>query len=139
MAMYETEGYCPSNAISNFLNSESNLKMRKVLGDRSGYMVYDPLQTDNSKYNSSIVDVLNDENLGIAIAYHLKYAIPECEYAKIGRKIIIRDVFFGMMHKLREEKNEKVFFEQNKEFDVLIREEGENVVIYIARKYVEKN
>ncbi len=138
MAMFENEGYCPNNSIHNFLTSEANMKMKKVLGDRSGYMVYDPLAQDCSRYTSSIIDVLGDEDLGIAIAYCLKYLIPECKYSEIGKKILIRDVFRGVMDQLIREKLPKEFFEQNDEFDVYIREEGDIVVIYIARKYVDR-
>ena len=127
--------YCPSNQIDLKLTGEYS-KVRETLGDRSAYMVYDPMAHDCSHRNVSIVDILKDEDLGFAVAYHLKYIIPECKYAEIGKMILINDVFRGKMKKLVKERDSSDFLEENENFSVLIKDDDEAVKIYILRKNI---
>lgn len=111
MAMYENEGSCPSNAFLWYLceipEDERELReaINKVLGSRTGYMVYDRRDMAWGRSWPSIVKVLYGEKktkkldgldssllLAWDVAQHLKRIIPICRYGEEGKKILIHDV-----------------------------------------------
>lgn len=99
MAMYETLGYCPDNSFSYFMNkgkySPTAEIVMDILGDRTGYMVYDKSQYAYGHRNPSIVEVLlggKEGDLGVEVANYLENLIPKCEYGVTGKKIQIEDV-----------------------------------------------
>ena len=98
MAMYEIEGFCPSNSFFHYgikLVGEKATKARdimNVLGDRTGYMVYDGDNVTYGTNNPTIVELLLEDEIGIDVAKMLAQLIPECQYAKVGKKILIKDV-----------------------------------------------
>lgn len=96
MAMYENRGFCPNNG---FMREEMRgntsyfwNRTKELLGDRTGYMVYD----ENPKGNEHgyFVDALMHATgtLGIEVAAALKAIMPVCSYAEIGRPIVLKDV-----------------------------------------------
>lgn len=99
MAKYEKFGYCPSNALLHY-EIEKGDKIpefwkytKEILKDRHLYMVY----TENGctyKEDCYVVDCLTGSKgtMGIEIASLLKALIPQCEYPKTGRKILVTDV-----------------------------------------------
>ena len=98
--MYEKEGFCPGNHFFRFIQEELELdedtekaeKIMDILGSRVNYMVYD---RDHEAYGTiypSIVELLLGDTCGLEIAQMLSRIIPECQYSKIGKKILIKDV-----------------------------------------------
>ena len=98
MAMHEKEGFCPSNSFLHFKIERGETAeigiIDEILGSRMGYMVYGPGECDSRFWYSSIVTLLYGEPDGAAIklAEHLVKLVPECEYAKCGRKIRLHDI-----------------------------------------------
>lgn len=97
MAMYENLGFCPSNSFLSYLVRKKEIpaiweRTKKLLGDRIGYMVY--TEAGYSYYGCYVVDCLagSTSTLGLEVACKLQAMIPECEYARIGRKILVTDV-----------------------------------------------
>ena len=97
-AMYEREGFCPNNSFFRFKMDNGETKeigiIDKILGSRPGYMVYSSGECDSRYRYSSIVTLFYGEPDGAALklAKHLASLIPECEYAKCGRKIRLHDI-----------------------------------------------
>lgn len=96
MAMFDTQGYCPS---STFLHYGETYKVsplweraQEILGDRIDYMVY--TEGGNSYKGGFIVDALEgaEGTLGIEVAVALKMLIPTCECNKAGKQILCTDV-----------------------------------------------
>lgn len=97
-AMYEKEGFCPNNSFLHFKIERGETReteiIDEILGSRLGYMVYGPGECDSRFWYSSIVTLLYGEpdSAAIKLAEHLVKLIPECEYAKCGRKIRLHDI-----------------------------------------------
>ena len=98
MAMYESLGYCPHNAIHNYeFGSESVSPLwnrtREILGDRTGYMVYTPAGVAYYGTPYVVEFFCSAENTAaLELACKLKHLIPVCKYAEEGKKILITDV-----------------------------------------------
>jgi len=95
MAMFENEGFCPDNSFCfydyNLQNALSPCTLG-VLGDRTGYMVYDKIHCSKEPY---VVDMFlggNNSTLGLEVACAFRELDPDCVYAEKGKKIIIFDV-----------------------------------------------
>lgn len=88
MAMFEKEGFCPNNSLSQITMA------KKMLGDRTAYMVYDDKDTEYGSYRSTIAECLDcgDEAFIVQVCSHLQAIIPVCIYAEKGRKIRIHDL-----------------------------------------------
>ncbi len=98
MAMYEREGFCPTNSFLHYAISktedeaESIKKRMDILGDRTGYMVYDSNHVAYGTKWPSVVELLLSNDMGEDVAKLLVMLVPECKYAEIGKKICIKDV-----------------------------------------------
>ena len=97
MAMFESEGYCPSNSLFHVLlamqDQDKAVEIQKLFGDRTGYMVYAEHEVAFvGETNSLALAIKNDPDFGLRLANLLAQLIPVCEYTKSGRKILIHDV-----------------------------------------------
>ena len=145
MAMYETEGFCPSNAFTYYSENEKISsfwnRTKEILGDRIGYMVYSP--HGFSQNGCYVVDCLMGAGytIGIEIATVLRVMIPECKYAVIGRKILVTDVINpAQIPGLQFSSDEKLFgdnglfiFEDSR-YIVGVTDEGEEVHMYFFKR-----
>ena len=136
MAMYEHEGFCPKNSFWDFESREKDkvsplwARASEIFGDRLCYMVYTP-----NGYNSKecyVVDALvgagTNSTMNIEIAVCLSMIIPECTYAKKGKKILITDVINdGQIPK------ESFVFEDDRYICGIV-EEDEAVHMYFFKK-----
>lgn len=151
MAMYEDLGFCPNNSFLNYALEGNPVpeiwkRTRELLGDRTGYMVYTEA---GCTYNGwcYVVDCLvgAETTIGVEIACLLKTMIPQCEYAKTGRKILVTDVinpyqipyiergYINNMEKFMSS-NDSMYLFEDERYVCGVIDEGENVHMYFFKK-----
>lgn len=151
MAMYEELGFCPNSSFLHYTLENNPVpeiweRTRELLGDRTGYMVY----TDaGCVYNGwcYVVDCLVgvETSIGVEIACILKTMIPQCEYTKTGRKILVTDVinpyqipYIGHSYINSAEKfmssNDNMHIFEDERYVCGVIDEGENVHMYFFKK-----
>ena len=163
MAMFETEGFCPNNSFLHYgikmsgdIQAANKIeKVLKVLEDRTGYMVYDPKMTAWGTDYPSIVELLLGDDTGIDIAKMLVQMIPQCKYAEVGKKTLIKDVIsplqipgiynitdkvwsfksqdgtLDMYHPVMHESNRHLFTSDN--FVSVVEDQNDQIVIWIFK------
>lgn len=150
MAMYENKGYCPNNAFLHYgMDGNKKVstmwdKVKDILGDRIGYMVYS--ENGFSYKECYIVDAIEggEGSLGMEVAVTLQNLIPVCEYAKKGRPIICTDVINPHQIPVNiaetDKKwalctdDEKTFLFEDERYLVAIQNNSEEVNIYLYKK-----
>lgn len=149
MAMYDEQGFCPSNSFMHYLLEGNEVpdiwnRTHELLGERIGYMVY----TENGRSFKEwpyVVDCLMgaESTIGVEIACLLKMWIPQCEYGKSGRKIWVTDLINPLQipyvtrnaaNKKFESTNERMFVFEDERYLCGMTEECEDVHIYFYKK-----
>lgn len=148
MAMYENQGYCPNNSFGfeKIPAGDGWEEVKEVLGARTGYMVYP--NGSNNYAGCYIVPMLKEgDTVARKVAYKLQAFIPECIYAKKGKKIACYDVInpyqipiaigvngyskWVLCQGLSEADN---FIAENDNYLVAMKNEPEQVQIFIYKK-----
>ena len=150
MAVYDKEGTCPSNLLTkcavNYGEkiSDNYDRVCELLGARVNFMVY-PYGEENYNGWPYVCDCLAGATgtIGIEIARHLQFLIPDCQYGKSRCKILCTDVinpFAIPFADLKDDgkwcgtQNKMVIFEDER-FICGIMEEGQEVVhMYFFKK-----
>lgn len=97
MAMFESKGFCPRNSFNRLLQDAEVSPLwdrtREVLGDRIEYLVY----TEHGYTTNQVCEVVDclmygSSTIGLEIATYLTALIPQCEYSKSGKMILVTDV-----------------------------------------------
>lgn len=156
MAMYESHGFCPNNSFLHYALEKGDATpanwriTQKLLGDRTGYMVY--TKAGNAYYGYSyVVDALigATDTLGIEVACKLQALIPVCKYAETGRMILITDVINPFLipgvvgcnssgDESRFVAGDNLTLIEDERYLVGITEEGDAVHMYFFKKVSEQ-
>ena len=131
MAMFENEGFCPSNSFGFYIREREDKnalsdRVLDILGDRRGYMVYDK---DSCSKEAYVVDMFLGGNttLGLEVAVILREYDPKCVYAEHGKKILIYDLINPHQMPLEVSK-----YEDDRYLVGLL--DGNDIQMYIYRK-----